>query len=246
VLTRVPITASSAAARSCVGVILGLALTTSAHAQQPPPTGGPSPAAPAGLSPTPPAASASPPSDHRGHDATAHEARHDDPKARPHEEGQAGEAHEHRDDRHHAEQGLQELHETIRKKLVAYDATLRKQMVDKQQEEQRRRQESRRAQAVAASPPGAAGSDPSSDGGPKGSAAGPAEVTKPIPFGDARNRPSRVAGPSPMPAAVRAVSTDAPKNPHGAHPLLTPIGGAAPYDPKKSATLAGTAVHHRP
>ena len=46
-------------------------------------------------------------------------------------------------------------------------------------------------------------------------------------------------------APVREASAGAATKPRGSRPLLTTLGGPAPYDPKKGAALSGTTLQHR-
>jgi hypothetical protein len=235
VLSSWRIAASSATACLSIGAVLCLVQPRASHAQQ------------ATTSANAPSASAAG-SSARGHAHPADDARHHDQASQSRDEKLAHEGHRDRDDertdRNHAEREQQELHETIRQKLVAFDATIRKRMLDKQQEERRLR-ESRHGRIAAALPPGAAVSDTSHDGTIRERPASFGAGTKPASVGDVRPHASRVAGPSPIPTAVQTVSTDAAKNPHGDRALPTPIGGATLNDPKKGAVLAGATVHHR-
>jgi hypothetical protein len=127
-------------------------------------------------------------------------------------------------DPHRASEEQQALHEAIRKKFKQFDAAMKKNMADRiaEQHRQEARQQARPRTAVAMADPPSAG--------------GRAD-------GHAMRRP--VAMPR-IPDAVRQVSVaDPPRFPHAAPPQAKTLGGPAPYDPKKSTALSGSAVHRR-
>jgi len=133
-----------------------------------------------------------------------------------------------RTDRNHAEEQQQALHAEIQKKFKEFNAAFKKTTVAMTARTQHQPRQGANADHALSQPQPptaiAAGSKPG----------GNPQIV-------AQRRPAPVA----IPAPVRETSASAPTNPHGAKPILTTLGGLAPYDPKKGAALGGNNVHHR-
>jgi hypothetical protein len=159
-------------------------------------------------------------------------------------------------DPHHAEQEQQALHEAIKEKFKEFDAAMKKGVTDRAAA-LRRQEATRQVQAHAPAPTAGPAPAPANPPATTAAAAKPAappavaQNASASAIGHIMAAPNRVAQhplavPPQLPGPERqAAVVEAPKFPHVVQPPARSMGGPAPYDPKKSALLAGSTVRHR-